>query len=65
MTLDGYVYGLDALGLWTNVTSQLGLTTNTVPIGYAPIDELAKWTGTTGNRCQLTSFLISAKLPCV
>jgi RHS repeat-associated protein len=43
-TLDGYVYGLDALGLRTNMIRQLGLATNTVSIGYDPIDELASWT---------------------
>ncbi len=43
--LDGYVYGLDTLGLRTNITRNLGLTTNTVSIGYDGIDELTSWSG--------------------
>ncbi len=44
-TLDGYVYGLDLLGLRTNITRNLGLTTNTVSIGYDGIGEITSWTG--------------------
>ena len=43
--LDGYVYGLDVLGLRTNITRNLGLTTNTVAIGYDAIDQLTNWSG--------------------
>jgi RHS repeat-associated protein len=45
-TLDGYVYGLDALGLRTNVTRDLGLTTNNISIGYDPVGQLTSWNGT-------------------
>src|ERR1035441_10242200 len=43
--LDGYVYGLDLLGLRTNITRNLGLTTNTVVISYDGIDEVTSWSG--------------------
>jgi RHS repeat-associated protein len=43
--LDGCVYGLDLLGLRTNMTRNLGLTTNTVAIGYDGIDQLTSWSG--------------------
>jgi hypothetical protein len=43
--LDGYVYTNDAWGLRTNITRQLGLSTNTVSAGYDGIGELASWTG--------------------
>ena len=39
------MYGLDLLGLRTNITRNLGLTTNTVSIGYDGIDEITSWTG--------------------
>ena len=42
-TLDGYVYGLDLMGLRTNITRNLGLTTNYVNIGYDPIEEVTNW----------------------
>jgi hypothetical protein len=42
-TLDGYGYGLDLLGLRTNITRNLGLTTNTVAIGYDGIGQLTSW----------------------
>jgi RHS repeat-associated protein len=48
-TLDGYIYGLDALGLPTNITRQLGLTTNTVSISYDPIAEVTSWTAKEAN----------------
>ena len=41
--LDGYVYGLDSLGLRTNITRELGLTTNIVSIAYDPIAEVTSW----------------------
>ncbi len=43
--LDGYEYGLDLLGSRTNITRQLGLTTNSVAIGYDGIDEVTSWSG--------------------
>ena len=39
--LDGYAYTSDAWGLRTNITRQLGLTTNIVTAGYDGIGELA------------------------
>jgi RHS repeat-associated protein len=42
-TLDGYGYGLDLLGLRTNITRNLGLTTNTVAIGYDGVGQLTSW----------------------
>jgi RHS repeat-associated protein len=47
--LDGYVYGLDGLGLRTNITRQLGLATNTVSVSYDPIGEVASWIGKEAN----------------
>ncbi len=44
--LDGYGYGLDALGLRTNLTRELGLATNGASIGYDGIGELTNWSGT-------------------
>ena len=41
--LDGYEYGLDMLGLRTNITRELGLTTNTVTVGYDPIEQVISW----------------------
>jgi len=43
--LDGYGYLNDSWGLRTNITRQLGLTTNIVSVGYDGIGELASWTG--------------------
>jgi RHS repeat-associated protein len=42
--LDGYSYQNDAWGLHTNITRQLGLTTNIVTAGYDGIGELSFWT---------------------
>ncbi len=42
--LDGYAYQNDAWGLRTNITRQLGLTTNIITAGYDGIGELASWT---------------------
>jgi len=44
--LDGYLYTNDSWGLRTNITRQLGLTTNIVTVGYDGIGELAFWTAT-------------------
>ncbi len=43
--LDGYVYGLDALGQKTNLTRQLGLSTNNVAAGYDAIGQITNWAG--------------------
>ncbi len=43
--LDGYAYGLDTMGLRTNMTRQLGMATNSVTIGYDGISELTSWAG--------------------
>jgi len=42
--LDGYNYGYDVRSLRTNITRQLGLTTNNITAGYDAIGELASWT---------------------
>jgi RHS repeat-associated protein len=42
-TLDGYTYGLDALGLKTNILRDLGLTTNSVNVGYDNINQILSW----------------------
>lgn len=42
-TLDGYSYGLDALGLKTNIVRNLGLTTSSVDVGYDSIDQITSW----------------------
>ena len=42
-TLDGYLYGVDAWGLRTNITRELGLTTNIINAGYDPIGEVDAW----------------------
>ena len=47
--LDGYGYGLDPLGLRTNMVRELGLTTNKVSIGYDPIGQLTNWSGAEAN----------------
>jgi RHS repeat-associated protein len=41
--LDGYSYGYDSLSLRTNVTRNLGLTTNSVTAGYDNIGQLTSW----------------------
>jgi RHS repeat-associated protein len=48
-TLDGYLYGLDPLGLRTNMTRELGITTNAVRITYDGINQLTEWFGTEAN----------------
>ena len=42
--LDGYAYISDSWGLRTNITRQLGLSTNIISAGYDGIGELASWT---------------------
>ena len=41
--LDGYSYSMDPLGLRTNITRNLGLTTNTVSVGYDNIEQITSW----------------------
>ena len=43
--LDGYSYSMDPLGLRTNITRNLGLTTNTVSVGYDNIEQITSWSG--------------------
>lgn len=42
-TLDGYTYGVDALGLRTNIARNFGLTASTVSAGYDAIGQLTSW----------------------
>jgi RHS repeat-associated protein len=42
-TLDGYSYGFDALGLATNITRNLGLTSSSVSVGYDNIQQITSW----------------------
>ncbi len=41
--LDGYSYTPDLLGLRTNITRDLGLTTNSVAVGYDDIGQIKSW----------------------
>ncbi len=41
--LDGYGYTPDLLGLRTNITRDLGLTTNSVAVGYDDIGQIKSW----------------------
>jgi RHS repeat-associated protein len=41
--LDGYGYGYDALGLRTNITRYLGITSNSVAVGYDAVGQLVSW----------------------
>ncbi len=43
--LDGYGYTGDPLGLRTNLTRNLGLTTNSLAVGYDSIGQLVSWSG--------------------
>ncbi len=43
--LDGYGYTSDPLGLRTNLTRNLGLTTNSLGVGYDSIGQLVSWSG--------------------
>lgn len=42
-TLDGYTYGMDALGLRTNILRNLGLTSSSVSVGYDNIGQITSW----------------------
>jgi RHS repeat-associated protein len=42
-TLDGYSYGFDALGLATNITRNLGLTSSSVSVGFDNIGQITSW----------------------
>jgi RHS repeat-associated protein len=42
-TLDGYSYGFDALGLATNITRNLGLTSSSVAVGFDNIGQITSW----------------------
>jgi len=42
-TLDGYAYQYDPLGLRTNITRNLGLTTSSVSVGYDSIGQITSW----------------------
>jgi RHS repeat-associated protein len=42
-TLDGYSYGFDALGLATNITRNLGLTSSSVTVGFDNIGQITSW----------------------
>lgn len=44
--LDGYGYTHDPLGLRTNISRYLGLTTNSVALGYDNIGQIASWKAT-------------------
>jgi hypothetical protein len=43
--LDGYSYSDEPLGLRTNITRNLGLTTNSLAIRYDSIGQLTPWSG--------------------
>jgi RHS repeat-associated protein len=43
--LDGFGYAQDPLGLRTNITRNLGLTTNSLAIRYDSIGQLVSWSG--------------------
>ncbi len=47
-TLDGYGYTHDPLGLRTNITRTLGLTTNTVGVGFDNIGQITSWSAKEG-----------------
>lgn len=42
-TLDGYAYGVDTLGLRTNIVRNLGLTSSTVTAGFDDLGQLTSW----------------------
>src|SRR5487761_2416946 len=48
-TLDGYTYGLDPLGLKTNLTRDFGLTRSSVKVGYDNIQQLIAWNASETN----------------
>ena len=47
--LDGYSYGMDPLGLRTNIVRDLGLTRSTVSVGYDPTAQIISWTAKEAN----------------
>jgi RHS repeat-associated protein len=42
-TLDGYTYGLDALGLRTNIVRNFGLMSSTVNVSFDNIGQITSW----------------------
>jgi len=46
--LDGYTYTPDLLGLRTNILRNLGLTTNSVAVGYDNIGQMTVWNAVEG-----------------
>ncbi len=42
-TLDGYTYAFDPLGLRTNITRNLGLTSSSVSVGFDNIGQITSW----------------------
>jgi RHS repeat-associated protein len=47
--LDGYGYTHDPLGLRTNITRNLGLTTSTVSVGYDSVGQVIAWSAKEAN----------------
>jgi RHS repeat-associated protein len=47
--LDGYGYGLDLLGLKTNIARDLGLTSSTVSVGYDNAEQITSWSARESN----------------
>ena len=47
--LDGYGYGMDLLGLRTNIVRDLGLTTSTVSVGYDNTEQITSWSARESN----------------
>jgi RHS repeat-associated protein len=47
--LDGYGYTPDPLGLRTNISRYLGMTTNNVAVGYDKIGQITAWSGSETN----------------
>jgi RHS repeat-associated protein len=47
--LDGYSYGMDLLGLRTNIVRNLGLTSSSVSVGYDQIAQIIAWSAKEAN----------------
>jgi RHS repeat-associated protein len=47
--LDAYGYGMDALGLRTNIVRDLGLTSSTVSVGYDNTEQITSWSARESN----------------
>ncbi len=47
--LDGYSYGMDLLGLRTNIVRDLGLTSSSVSIGYDNAEQITSWSARESN----------------